>query len=185
MRATRNFSGRAAAGTKQFQGRPPAYARELLAKRQEGKRIGLLLVAVDDWDGGWYFRGKPNVCRIVCPQDFEIAGADFAVAAGVDVLVCGDGDVARLDAATLACLAAGAASVWGEYSDGLWRTTYWPHWAPHVLCEDGPVPVEAFAVWLAAFREREVLTESGFYGQPMFRPVRDGLLARLGLLEAA
>lgn len=185
MRATRNFSGRANAGTKQFQGRMPAYARDLLIKRQEGKRIGLLLLAVDDWKGGWYLADKPNVCRVICPPDFEIAGADFSVTAGVDVLVCGEGAPDRLDAATLACLAAGAASVWGEYNNGLWRTTYWPHWAPHVLCEDGPVPVEAFGAKLAAFREREVLLESGFYGQPMFRPVREGLLERFGLLEAA
>lgn len=185
MRATRNFSGRADAGTKQFKGRMPAYARDLLSKRQEGKRIGLLLVAVDDWEGGWYLYGKPNVCRVICPPDFEFSGADFSVASGVDCLVCGDGAPDRLNAATLACLAAGAASVWGEFNHGLWRTTYWPHWSPHVLCEDGPVPFEAFAARLASFRETAILMESGFYGQPMFRPVRADLLTRFGLMEAA
>lgn len=184
MRATRNFSGRAA-GSEQKRGRPPVWARELQEKRQEGRRVGLLLVSVDEWRGGWFFADRPNVFRIVCPPDFDIAGADFSVTAGVDVLVCGEAPADRLDAATLACLAAGAASVWGEYSDGLWRTTYWPHWAPHVLCEDGPVPVEEFSARLAAFRETAVLLQDGFYGQPMFRPVRADLLARFGLLEAA
>lgn len=184
MRATRNFSGRAAAGTKQFNGRPPGYARELLAKRQEGKRIGLLLVAVDDWEGGWYFRDKSNVSRIVCMPDLDIAAADFSVAAGVDCLVCGEAAAGRLDAATLACLAAGAASVWGEYNDGLWRTTYWPHWSPHVLCEDGPVSPAEFSARLATFRETAILLQDGFYGQPMFRSVREGMLERFGLMEA-
>lgn len=184
MRATRDFSGRAG-GTEQKRGRLPAYARDLLDKRRQGQYIGLLLVSVDDWRGGWYLADKPNVSRVVCPPDFDLAGADFSVAAGVDVLVCGEGDPARLDAATLACLAAGAASVWGEFSDGLWRTTFWPHWSPHHVCEDGPVPVEAFAARLAAFRETAVLMQEGFYGQPMFRPVRDELLARFGIREAA
>lgn len=185
MRATRNFSGRAAGGTNSFNGRMPAYARELLEKRQQGKRIGLLLVSVDDWEGGWYLRDKPNVARVVCRPDLDLATADFSVAAGVDVLVCGDASAERLDTATLACLAAGAASVWGEYNDGLWRVTYWPHWSPHVLAEDGPVAPAALAAALAAFREVAVLLEQGFYGQPMFRPVRAELLARFGLVEAA
>lgn len=163
----------------------PAYSRDLLAKRQEGKRIGLLLVAVDDWQGGWYLYGKPNVSRVTCPPDFEFAGADFSVAAGVDVLVCGQGAVERLDAATLACLAAGAASVWGEYSNGLWRTTFWPHEPPYILAEQGPVPYEDFAASLAAFRETSILLQHGYYGQPMFRPVREEMLRSFGIMEAA
>lgn len=184
MRATRNFSGRAA-GTEQRRGRLPAYAYDVLQKRQEGKRIGLLLVSVDDWKGGWYLADKPNVCRIVCPPDLDIAAGDFSVAEGCDVLVCGESAVERLDMATLACLSAGAASVWGEYNDGLWRTSFWPHEAPYLLCEDGPVSYAAFAAHLANFREISILLEAGHYGKPMFRPVRMAMLARLGLAEAA
>ncbi len=184
MRATRNFSGRAAR-TEQRRGRLPAYAHDLLKKRQEGARIGLLLVAVDDWKGGWYLADKPNVFRIVCPPDLDIAGADFSVSEGCDVLVCGEGAADRLNMATLACLAAGAASAWGEYNNGLWRTTFWPHEAPFLVCEEGPVQTDEFAARLTAFREREILLEAGHYGKPMFRPVRMAMLARLGLAEAA
>lgn len=184
MRATRNFSGRAGA-TKQKRARAPAYARELMARRAEGQRIGLLLVSVDDWKGGWYFEDRPNVCRVVCPPDFDIAGADFSVAEGCDVLVCGEGAAQRLDMATLACLSAGAASVWGEYNDGLWRTTFWPHEAPFLLCEEGPVAFADFAAKLAAFREVQILLGAGYYGKPMFRPVRMDMLMRLGMAEAA
>lgn len=182
MRATRNFSGRAAGMERKR--RMPGYAREILEKRAEGRRIGLLMVAVDDWNGGWYFRGKPNVERVVCPEDFDFSGADFSVASGCDVLVCGEGAPERLNLATLACLSAGAASVWGEYNDGLWRTTFWPHEAPYLVCEEGSVSYADFAAKLAAFREREILLEAGGYGKPEYRPVRMALLARLGLAEA-
>lgn len=180
-RFTRDFSGKQAAPFgRQVQGRKPAHAAALLKRRDEGGRVGLLLVSVDSWDGGWHFDDRPNVVRIVAPEDFDIAAGDWRCVAGLDCLVCGDAGPERFDAAVLACLRAGAASVWGEYHEGIVRLESW-RCAPFFVAGDVPVSAACFAARLAAFRETSLLIEDGFYGHAAFGPARALLLERLGL----
>lgn len=179
-RLTRDFSGKSALAGRQSFVRKPAHAAALLKRREEGYRVGLLLVSVDSWQGGWYFEDRPNVARIVAPDDFDIADGDWRCVAGLDCLVCGDAGHDRFDAAVLACLRSGAASVWGEYHEGIVRLESWPH-APFFLAAEGSVPPDRFAARLAAFRETALLLQDGFYGLDAFRPARAALLERLGL----
>jgi hypothetical protein len=180
-RLTRDFSGKKSAlAGRQAKGRAPAYATALIKRRTEGGRIGLLLVSVDDWKGGWYFEDKPNVARICAPEDFDIAAGDWGCVAGLDVLVCGCGPDERFNAAVLACLQAGAASVWGEFHSGIMRLEFWRWSAPYFIANEC-VPPEQFAARLASFRETAMLLQDGFYGHAAFQPARAALLERIGI----
>lgn len=177
-RLTRDFSGKAAAQVRR--GRAPAWAVQVMERRAAGERVGLLLVSVDCWDGGEYFKGRPAVERVCALEDFDIAAGDWSVVAGLDVLVCGVAGLERFNLAALACLSAGAASVWGEYEDGIARLEYWPL-APFVVAPERSVPVDGFGAALARFREVSMLLGDGFYGAAAFTSVRAGLLDRLGV----
>ena len=49
--------------------RSPAYAKDLMARRRSGERIGLLVVAVHDWHAGEEFTAHAEVARVVLPPD--------------------------------------------------------------------------------------------------------------------
>ena len=178
-RLTRDFSGKKSAPAGR-RSRLPAYGVEVLRRREAGERIGLLLLAVDDWHGGWYFQEKPNVARIVAPEDFDISTGDLTIVVGLDVLVCGDCDHARFNQAIGAAFRSGAASVWGEFDGGITRLEHWRQ-APGYIAADKPVPSERFGAALTSNRDVQILLQEGFYGMAAFDPVRQSLLASAGL----
>lgn len=179
-RLQRDFSGKKPSGSFAKSAKRPAYAIDLLKRRDAGERIGLVLLAVDDWHGGWSLADRPNVARIVAAGDYDIASGDFGCMAGLDVLVCGECQDDRFNAAVRACFAHGAASVWGEYADGVARLDPW-RMAPGYLAQDRSVPFERFGAALVNHREVALLLGDGFYGMAAFDPVRQSLLARAGL----
>ena len=181
-RLTRDFSGkspRSGAGLTR-NGTPPAWAHPVMEKKLAGERIGLLLVSVDEWYGGAQFADRPNVSRICALEDFDIAAGDWSVVAGLDVLVCGDCPAERFALAAVACLCSGAASVWGEYSEGVFRLELW-RVAPYVVTVGPCIPFSQFGSALAAYRETAMLLQEGFYGMEAFQPMRGALLERAGI----
>ena len=178
-RLTRDFSGRHAGGGFAKRAIAPAWAKPVMEKRAAGARIGLLLVSVDGWDGGWYLKEREHVERVCTLPDFDIATGDWSVVAGLDVLVCGDAEQDRFDLAVLACLRASAASVWVECAAGMVRVEFWRWSAPYFVAAADPVPTGRFGTALAAFRETALLLGDGFYADPAFQPARTALLDRL------
>jgi hypothetical protein len=182
-RLTRDFSGKPAQGARsafQHAGKVPAWALPVMERKQAGERIGLLLVSVDEWHGGELYADKPNVARICALEDFEIERGDWSVCAGLDCLVCGDCSAERFALAAVACLCSGAASVWGEYTEGVFRLDLW-RVAPYFVTTGSAIPFERFGTALAAYRETAMLLQEGFYGSAAFQPVRAALLERAGL----
>ena len=53
--------------------RPLAYAKDLAARRRNNERVGLVVVAVHDWEAGKWFEGRPEVARLVVPDDLLLA----------------------------------------------------------------------------------------------------------------
>mgnify|MGYP001362128851 CR=1 FL=1 len=60
--------------------RPLAYGNDVMERRARGERVGLLVVAVHDWDAGQWYAGRPEVCRVVLPSDLPIEAADWTIA---------------------------------------------------------------------------------------------------------
>jgi hypothetical protein len=196
MRLTRDFTGKAsreqfagrnAAGMGPRAGKPPAWAKELAAKRAQGLRVGLLLVSVEGWAGGAAFAQREGVRRICALPDFDSAAGDWSVAAGLDCLVCADPDAdvdprclqERFDAAAVALFQAGAASVWGECDVGIMRLALLV--GNRLVSIEAPVPPGAFGRRLAQARETAILMEDGVYGDAAYAPVRAMLMDGLGL----
>lgn len=161
----------------------PAFGREILERRQAGERFGLLILSIDDWKGGEVLADRPGVARLVVTAELEFERLDLSIVAGCDVLVCGLCAPARFDAAVLACLAAGAATVWGEFQAGwttaLWRveSLAWP--PPYWVCVDGPYECSGFGAVLASYRETAILLGLGFYGGAVFGGVQDEMWRRV------
>jgi hypothetical protein len=126
------------------------------------------------------YADKPNVARICALEDFEIGRGDWSVCAGLDCLVCGDCSAERFALAAVACLCSGAASVWGEYTEGVFRLDLW-RVAPYFVTTGPAIPFERFGTALASYRETAMLLQEGFYGSAAFQPVRAALLERAGL----
>lgn len=177
-RLSRDFSGRAERGHVP-RAKAPAYGRELMARRGVGEYIGLVLLVVDDWQGGREYQDRDNVARLVCPEELDIGAADLSMLAGLDVLVCGATEDARFDAAVLASMRAGAASVWGQFADAIWRVEFWPYRAPHYIGITGPV--FQFGRALDEHRRASLLLRLGIYADDAYTPVRNALLAGFGL----
>lgn len=183
-RLTRDFTGRRPVESVPHprRGRAPAWSADVMRRRESGARIGLLLVSVDEWRGGEVFAGRAGVARVAALPDYDIEAGDWSCAAGLDCLVCGDAVPERFDAAVAAVLAAPAASVWGEYAEGVFRLAALPFQRSGrstVVSVGSAVPVERLGAELAAFREVAMLMEDGFYGQPVFAAVREARVREL------
>lgn len=146
-----------------------AYAKALADKRQRGERVGLLVVALHDWRAGQWFEGRPEVGRVVLPADLDVQDADWTIALALDVLVCG---LAPDDVFYSACSAlekAGAASIFGEFDDGLWlmerAEKLW-------YATEGPFPVQKLGAVLRSHREVMMMLRRGFYGSRIFDGAR-------------
>jgi len=165
------------------------YAKAVAERRRAGERVGLLVVAVHDWSAGSWFEGRPEVCRVVLPDDLAVEAADWSVCLALDVVVCGSAGDAVFNAAVRAVLAAGAVSCWGEYSDGLHRLAAVGRRG--VVAVDGPFPPAKLGAVLQAYRPTALALGIGGYGSRVFEATRAAmfgpLLAELhdSLAEAA
>lgn len=99
--------------------RHPAYAREVMRRRADGDRIGLLVVSVRDWRAGLWFAHRPEVARVVVVPTQQADALRFDCAHALDVVICGSDTDFYLVAD--AVLAYDPASLWGEFSDGFYR----------------------------------------------------------------
>ncbi|MBK8895384.1 MAG: hypothetical protein IPN64_15555 [Propionivibrio sp.] len=153
--------------------RAPAYAKDLIARRRKGERIGLLVVGVHDWHGGrgvcrapW--RGARGRSDDTLPHEL-----DWSCAVALDCLVSW-----RLDAGVFRCRltmlqAAGAASLWCEQESGIvliepFESKYWPPF----LSVGEPVPPALFKRALREHRRAALMIRRGVW-TPLFDDARE------------
>jgi len=161
--------------------KPLAYSKALLEQRQAGQRVGLLVVSVHDWSAGQWFAERPEVARLVLPADVAVDAADWSICLALDVLVCGGAPDAVFYAACAALKRHGAASVFGEFAEGVCLLeTVGKRW----VAVDGPWPVERMGAVLRRHRETMMLLQLGFYGSRVFNAARLALIDNVsGLAE--
>lgn len=152
----------------------PAYGKQLLARRKQGERVGLLVVGLHDWNAGIEIASRSGVARVIvdeCDLPHEL---DWSCAVALDCLVVGEVDDSIRFAAVTMLYAAGAASVWAVFPDGIWRLERWVS----KLCPqgfyavDGPVSEARLGRAIDAHRAFGLLTWRGVYGTPPFDAVR-------------
>ena len=150
----------------------PAYARDVLAKKQSGQHIGLLVLSVHDWEAGKDLAEKPGVARIVIPDDLPPEGADLSVLAGLDVLVTGE-DTPSFWMAVNGAFAWRAATVWVDDASDVLLLTSSPR-----LSTMRRVSRTRFAAELSSLRETMLLCRDAPYDSPVFDGARSALLNR-------
>lgn len=157
--------------------KPPAYAKDLLTRRQSGERIGLLVVGVQDWEFGQRIAERPNVARLVVPHDALPHTLDWSCAVALDCLVGGECPPAVFMAAAVMLSRVGAASVWGDFDDGIWLLAPLSDQARRrtLVATEGPVAPNDLPGAIRNYRERCLLTRAGVYGTPAFDPARAAL----------
>lgn len=156
--------------------RLPAYAKELVERRQNGERVGLAVVSLHDWKAGLWFDGRPEVVRVVVPADLPVATVDWSWALALDVVVCGAASDTDFYAACDALQAAGAASLWGEFADGVWLLERgFRLWS----AVDGPVALKTLPSSLRLHRTVMMMLRRGFYGSRVFDAARSALLQQI------
>lgn len=153
------------------------YAKAVAERRRAGERVGLLVVAVHDWAAGSWFDGRPEVCRVVLPDDLAVEAADWSVCLALDVVVCGSADAAVFNAVVRAALAAGAVSCWGEFGDGLHRLAAVGRRG--VVAVDGPFPPAKLGAVLQAYRPAALALGIGGYGSRVFEATRAAMFGPL------
>lgn len=155
---------------------PPAYGRPLIGRRKAGERIGLLIVAVHDDAAGRELAARPNTARVAVLEDALPHELDWSCAVALDCLIVGACAERVFYAAATMLYAAGAASLWGEFSDGIYRLERWAS----KLCPmgfhaaEGPVSPERLGVALATHRSWSLMRRAGVYGTPAFASARAG-----------
>ena len=154
-----------------------AYAKAVAGRRRNGERVGLLVVSLHGWKDGLWFDGRPEVCRVMLPDDLAVADAEWSVCLALDVLVCGSASDEVFNEAVRAVVAAGAVSVWGEFADGVHRLSLIGD--GKVVAEDGPVPVAKLGALLRAWRPAAMALCLGGYGSRVFDPAREALFGPL------
>lgn len=182
MRLSRGSSPPPAAAqpVREKSSRLPAWGRELLKRRAAGEAVDLVEVAVGGWPKGRLLEDRFGGALLVFLPDVDLAAADWSLLRGLDVVLDGDAAQDRFDLACLCALRAGAASVWGSAGGrGHVRLEFWPHGAPWLVWADGPVRDIAQA--LRSWRELLILTQADGYSGAAFVPVREALLADVGL----
>ena len=71
----------------------------------------------------------------------------------------------------------GAVSVWGEFSDGIWRIE--ASGKDRIVCVDGPFPIKKLGAVLNAFRPTAIALGIGGYGSSLFDPVHAAMFGEL------
>lgn len=164
------------------------YAKDVAARRRNGQRIGLLVVAVRDWEAGKWFEGRPEVARLVLPEDVPVAAADWSLAIGLDCLVCGDGAADPVFYGVCTALQkAGAASIWGDFSAGvlLMEQLAGGSWVTETGDPyDGPYSPRQLAAALREYRTVRMMRREGFYGSRIFDGARRAVLQSMREVRA-
>lgn len=150
----------------------PAYAKDLIARRQRGERIGLLIVSLG-WDAGQNLAAHAGTARIVVPPGSRVHEFDWSCAVALDCLIAGS-DVALFFAAATMLQAAGAASLWGEFADGISRLVpLATKYGPPFCCPEESVPQALFKRKLRQYRRDALMLMEGAYAAPIFDAARD------------
>lgn len=149
--------------------KPPAYAKDVIARRRNGDRIGLLVVAIHDWQAGKWFEDRPEVSRVVVPEDLPLTAIRFDCAYALDVLLCGSASNDDLCVVADALSKAEPASVWAEYDSGIWRIE---HTNSGWLAIEGPFPLPWLAKAVHNHRSWCLMSGTGIYGRPVFAEAR-------------
>ena len=154
--------------------RAPAYAKNLIARRQRGERIGLLVVGVHDWSAGEELVAQAGVARVVVPADTLPHALDWSCAVALDCLVLGECAEPVFWATVTMLYAAGAASIWGEFDSGIWRLErYVSKATPQgFYCTGEPVQAGALGQALKINREVSLMTRHGVYGTAPYAAAR-------------
>lgn len=159
--------------------RSPAFAKDVVARRQRGERVGLLVIALHDWNAGRWFDARPEVSRVVVPDDIEPKQVRFDVAHALDVVICGSPTLPDFYAYVSALELAGPASIWGEFDDGFWRLERSRFGRRDWEGSDGPLPVQWLAKAVHAHRQWALLRGEGLYGLPAFAAARKAAYSSL------
>lgn len=158
----------------------PAFAKPLIARRKLGERIGLVVVAVHDWEAGMDLAARSGTARIVMAEDNQPHELDWSCCVALDCLIVGECDELMFYATATMLFAAGAASIWGVFHDGIWRLERWlSHCCPMgFFADDGPIPPARFGSALALYRSWALLTRAGVYGTKLYDSARDAAYAQ-------
>jgi len=147
----------------------PAYAREIIARRKGGERIGLLVVSAHDWKSGNWFEDRPEVARVVIPPDVPFDQVRFDCAHALDVLLCGAGTTAEFNTLASALALSEPASIWADYEDGIWRLE---HSSLGWLTVEGPYPLPWLSRAISTHRAWCLMPGDAIYGRPVFAAAR-------------
>ena len=157
--------------------KPLAYSKALMDRRAAGERVGLLVVGVHDWEAGQEMACRQNVLRVVVPQDAMPHEVDFSPCVALDCLICGRCAEPMFFATAIMLHAAGAASIWGEFDDGVWRLERDASKSNSkgFVAVEGPIQSGALALSVRAYREWALMTSRGVYGTKLFDAARVSL----------
>jgi len=161
--------------TKPTRRKHPAFARDVIARRQAGERIGLLVVSVHSWRAGKWFEARPEVARVVVPPDQPASLLRFDCALHLDVVLCGDCSDDVLYAAADSLLLYRPGSIWAEFDDGFYlleRTG--SRW---LIDSSNPVPLSGLAAAVRAYRMYALAQQIGPYSATAFDPARQAFIA--------
>jgi hypothetical protein len=154
----------------------PAYSSAFLARVASGQPVSLVVLALD-WNAGRLLTDRLGVCRLVVANDVPVADLDLSILRGFNVLVMGGEEDAFYASQRLA-LAFGAASVWAEFDNGVWRVESCRAW-PCVVAIESVKDADALLRFLPAFRDARLLMGEGAYAAPSFREARIALFGVL------
>lgn len=153
--------------------RPPLpYSKALLARRKAGERIGLLVVALHDWEAGENIASREHTARVVVPDDKLPHDLDWSACVALDCLLCGPCPEPVFYAAATMLYAAGAASIWGEFEDGIWRLEHWARMPFGFYAEGGPVTHARLGWALSLYRDWALMARCGAYGTAIYAQAR-------------
>jgi len=159
--------------------RHPAYARDVMARRSDGERIGLLVVSVHDWRAGKWFAHRPEVARVVVAPNQATDALRFDCAHALDVVICSND--AEFFAVADAVQASEPASIWGEFGDGFYRLEKSRRgW----VSVDGPFSLAGLPRAVRDYRLLALAVVEGGYALPAFEKARE-VFVQAVLSEAA
>ena len=156
----------------------PAYGNALLARRKLGERIGLLIVAVHDNDLGRELAARSGTARVLVHETTLPHELDWTCAVALDCLIC-DCDETLLYATATMLFAAGAASIWAQFDEGIFRLERYRSDRRGFIAPEWPVAPGALGRAIQAHRQLSLLRREGVYGAPIFDGARDELLASI------
>jgi hypothetical protein len=160
---------------------PPVGGRPLIGRRKAGERIGLLIVSVHDEAAGRELALRSGTAHIQVRVDMLPHELDWSCAVALDCVILGTCSQALFYATATMLYAAGAASIWGEFDDGIWRLERW-HSAScptGFYADDGPVPLSRLGEALAFHRSWALMRRAGVYGTELFDAARDAEFSKI------